>query len=269
VKNLVTPFARTLVLTDADNTLWDTNQIFEEAQLWLLSAVEKETGRVTVPDADRLSFVRDYDQEFSQRHHAGLSYPPKFLIRALALGLEGITPASAAQHVWSKPDPAIPLSSQTIEELARKFDILLSNTPVLRPGVLRGLEALRSMDCQIVVVTEGSKNRCQEFITYHSLTPHIDRIIAAPKCPELFFRVEKLVGYGVLKFMIGDQIGRDIAPAIRAGFLTIFFPGGFKPKWEDQSQTRPDFVISSFDQAAAIVESAVKKETLPSQVDLG
>jgi ribonucleotide monophosphatase NagD (HAD superfamily) len=41
--------------------------------------------------------------------------------------------------------------------------------------------------------------------------------------------------------VIGDQLDRDIAPAKQAGLITVFFPGGFRPKWqldhEDVAQT--------------------------------
>ena len=37
---------------------------------------------------------------------------------------------------------------------------------------------------------------------------------------------------GARHFMIGDQLDRDIVPAARAGYVTIYFPGRFMPFWE-------------------------------------
>ena len=55
-------------------------------------------------------------------------------------------------------------------------------------------------------------------------------------------------------FMIGDQLDRDIAPAKAAGLITVYFPGGFRPKWTpDESSIGPDFKVSDFMQAAQIV----------------
>ena len=48
------------VFVDADNTLWDTDQVFADAQLGLLSAVETATG-VACQVSDRLGYVRAID----------------------------------------------------------------------------------------------------------------------------------------------------------------------------------------------------------------
>ena len=54
--------------------------------------------------------------------------------------------------------------------------------------------------------------------------------------------------------MIGDQLDRDIAPAKAAGLTTIFFPGGFRPKWQPaEGDVRPDYTVQDFNQAAAFV----------------
>jgi putative hydrolase of the HAD superfamily len=49
-----------VVFVDADNTLWDTNEVFAVAQLGLLSNVEKVVGATASTD-DRLGFVRQLD----------------------------------------------------------------------------------------------------------------------------------------------------------------------------------------------------------------
>ena len=57
--------------------------------------------------------------------------------------------------------------------------------------------------------------------------------------------------------MVGDQLERDIRPAKEAGLRTIYFPGGFKPKWEASSNNvHPDYQISSFAEVPAIVFGA-------------
>lgn len=55
-------------------------------------------------------------------------------------------------------------------------------------------------------------------------------------------------------FMVGDQLDRDIAPAKAAGVNTIYFPGGFQPRWAPDLQSiRPDHVIASFAEVPNIV----------------
>ena len=49
------------IYTDADNTLWDTDAVFREAQLGLLNDVENLSER-SLSRSDRLEFLREYDQ---------------------------------------------------------------------------------------------------------------------------------------------------------------------------------------------------------------
>ena len=59
------------------------------------------------------------------------------------------------------------------------------------------------------------------------------------------------------RFMIGDQLDRDIATAKAAGLQTIYFPGGLAPKWApDEETVRPDFRITSFAEIPGIVGGA-------------
>ena len=73
-----------VIVTDADNTLWDTDAVFRDAQLLLLSRVESAVG-APCPEADRLLFVRRYDQALAQNHHLHLRYPPQLLVRSVEL----------------------------------------------------------------------------------------------------------------------------------------------------------------------------------------
>ena len=51
----------TVVFIDADNTLWDTDGVYADAQLALLNELEDRLG-VQFPELDRLAFVRSIDQ---------------------------------------------------------------------------------------------------------------------------------------------------------------------------------------------------------------
>ena len=66
-------------------------------------------------------------------------------------------------------------------------------------------------------------------------------------------------------FMIGDQLDRDIAPAKEAGLKTIYFPGGFVPRWTpDEAKIGPDFRVSDFVEAVEIILS---RQALPRAID--
>lgn len=90
----------TVVFIDADNTLWDTDGVYADAQLALLNELEDRLD-VQLLEPDRLAFVRAIDQGLATRHHEGLRYPPRFLIKALALALTGSDKTSAIRLAWS------------------------------------------------------------------------------------------------------------------------------------------------------------------------
>ncbi len=54
--------------------------------------------------------------------------------------------------------------------------------------------------------------------------------------------------------MVGDQLDRDIGPAKEAGLTTIYFPGGFSPRWAPAEESvGPAFRVSSFAEVPEIV----------------
>ena len=96
------------IFIDADNTLWDTDTVFADAQLGLLGQVERASGRKAAVE-DRLALIRSVDQALAERHHAGLRYPPHLLARGIELVLEhGYAADDAARLAWrGRPDYAL------------------------------------------------------------------------------------------------------------------------------------------------------------------
>ena len=109
------------VFVDADNTLWDTDQVFAGAQLAMLAETELAL-ELKAPPQDRLAFVRAIDQAIAARHHAGLRYPPRLLVRALSHALQGYGSEAAARAAWSGNIPA-PLAGEAEARAFRRFDL--------------------------------------------------------------------------------------------------------------------------------------------------
>lgn len=250
---------RVIVFTDADNTLWDTDAVYATAQKGLLSEVEVVTG-LSGPSEGRLEFVREFDQEIAAKHHKGLRYQPAFLAQAIALGLNSVDPSTAARIVLHGDTNRWVLSPSDAKQIEQNFFAALNTTPILRPGVKEGLISLRKGGCTIIVVTEGSKEKCCDLLEKYDLASQIERVIESPKHQDLYRRVCRLGGGADLAFMIGDQLDRDIGPAAEAGLKTIYFPGGFRPKWHPAaSEVQPDTVVSSFEGAAQSVFQTVNE----------
>jgi putative hydrolase of the HAD superfamily len=247
------------VFVDADNTLWDTDAVFAHAQLGLLSAVEKAVG-IRVSDSDRLAFVRELDQQIAERHHQGLRYPPLLLARATAFALSGLGASRAARAAWTG-ELKTPMGDGVEGRLEQAFLAEISKPAELRPGVIEGLDRLLAAGCTVLIVTESVAAKISATAERLGLTGHFTRIIEGKKRPELYERVMRLTQSPERAFMVGDQLDRDIAPAKAAGLTTIYFPGGFKPKWmPEESEVSPDFKISSFAEVPEIVFASVVSE---------
>lgn len=232
-----------LFLTDADNTLWDTDAVFRDAQLALLDQVEMVEG-VRADAVDRLAYLRELDQLLAQGHHGGLRYPPALLILAVQARLLGARPDRAVHRALLGDTSA----RGAHEEIVQAFFANLSRRAPLRPGVVTGIARLADAGHRVVVATEGAKEKIEGLLDVHGLRAQVHLVVAAPKTVSLYQRLAKTAS-GV-KMMVGDQIDRDIEPAKRAGFITAWFPGGFVPRWSSARSEAIDIEITSFDRAA-------------------
>jgi len=245
---------RATIFIDADNTLWDTDSVFAQAQLALLAAVEGRLARRTLGE-DRLAFIRAIDQALAQRHHAGLRYPPRLLVRGAELALCGASAEDAARGAW-RGNHSYQIAEDAAGEIETEFFAALGSAPALRPGVAEGLQALEAAGYLLLVVTEGAKPKVERNAERLGLRGHFDRIVEGPKAPALYRRVLTLTGAPSRAFMVGDQLDRDIVPARTAGLQTIYFPGGFTPVWAPSAETvLPDYIIESFAEVPAIIEA--------------
>jgi putative hydrolase of the HAD superfamily len=242
-----------LVFVDADNTLWDTNAVYASAQLELLKAIEARLGIESEAD-DRLGFVREFDQGLAERHHLGLRYPTKFLIRALALGLEGNTPSDSVRRAWSQTHATTAISEEDAARIEGDFARALDSLPTLRKGVHEGLVGLQRNRFRVIVLTESSTSRVLSIADALRIRDLFERVLEIRKQVATLKRMRAALGHPRLNVIVGDQLDRDIEPAMEAGFKTVYFPGGFRPQWEREVEAvKPDFTISSFAQVPGIV----------------
>ena len=241
-----------MIFTDADNTLWDTNKVFADAQLLLVVDVENEIG-LHLDCADRLEYLRDIDQDLASEHHSGLRYPPALLAVALALSLGGSRKDEAVRTALKKGVSALPQLPAI--EIEQKFQKNLQRLARLRKGVKTGLARLFDAELPAALVTEGHRDRCVQLLEHHKLRRYVSRIIESKKNVELYRRLKRLdVTKNSESIMIGDQLDRDIIPANEAGFITIYYPSHFAPKWTVQELVMvPGYTVQNFNDAVTII----------------
>ena len=247
----------TVVFLDADNTLWDTDGVYEQAQLALLTHVEDRL-KTRLHDPDRLGFVRSIDQALAERHHAGLRYPHRFLVKALALALTGTEMMDAVRLAWSGGAESGRLTDDAVSRIEGQIVDDLQRSPALRPGVESGLSRLSVLKFPKIVLTENKLDRVWGLIRSHELEIYIDRVLEIRKDQQSYRRLVRLFHPSNAGFMIGDQLERDVRPAKAAGLHTILYPSKFRPKWEHQHDpVAPEFQVNCFDEVPAIVENVL------------
>ena len=243
-----------LVVTDADNTLWDTNSVYAEGQLELLERIERDTG-FKAETRNRLAFIRAIDQELARLSNYDLKYPPELLVHAVATHLTGVSPEKAAEN---SIDSRTRAGGDTKMRQHVKWFIghLKRKIPRLRRGVKTGISKLNQIGIPLIILTEGNRERCQALLDHYNLSNLIVRIIAGRKQVSLYERISLEFGGSLdTKVMVGDQLDRDILTAKQAGYITIYFPSRFQPAWIAADKTSvADYQISSFKQVPSIIE---------------
>lgn len=251
----VSPSASPIVFTDADNTLWDTDGLFAQAQLQLLAGVEVIVGSTVT--ASRLDFVREIDQNLAERHHLGLRYPPRLLAIATGYALQGMPMDQASSRAWNDIGKPPGIDDEQLSRFEAEFIAAVRKQPHALPGVLDGLQHLNRAGARVFVVSEGDKKKVVDRLKFIGATPYVERVIEAPKSAVLFRRVSRLAQATTPNWMIGDQLTRDILPAQDAGLKTVYIPSRFRPKWElEGSDLEADYTATDFADAAEFVLAA-------------
>lgn len=224
----------TVVLVDADNTLWDTDAVFREAQLLVLARAEEATGRACAA-VDRLEFIRSYDQALAQKHHLHLRYPAQLLVRSVEAGLAGTTPEIAARDaIAGRPPMGSSLDQDGVEAIVADYAQALTATPRLLSGVAEGVRAAKDAGLRLFVMTEGRIEKQKRILELHGLLGSFEGVWEMTKERSQFDRVvSRFAGSRIV--VVGDQPDRDIVPAKAAGCWTVLVPSRFKPSWQTAS----------------------------------
>jgi putative hydrolase of the HAD superfamily len=239
-------------LTDADNTLWDTDAIYRAAHSSLLEELAVKLG-IDAP-TDGVAYVRQFDESLALAHPLGLRYPVELLVRAVAVGLQGAE-VSEASIIALREGSGKHVSEIVEALLANKFRAVLKSLPAVRDGVRQGLARLSALNVPFYVLSEGGKDRVSGTLARLDL-PSPNGVIEIKKTSkDSFSMIRTQLAPLVPLVMVGDQLDRDIAPAREAGIRTVLFPGTFEPSWIGRiDRNLADLVVKSFDDAVTYFE---------------
>jgi putative hydrolase of the HAD superfamily len=242
-----------VIVFDADNTLWDTDSVFSNAQLDLLRVLAN-AGLIREETAE-FDTLRLVDQELI-RKLGRFEYDFSALCAAMVhyySGASNVQQAVDRAVNESQPDPAfsdlIMSAHSAFEAGLQKIPLLFSDTE----RVLLAIHEYRSIHDAIAVLifSDGMSERLERILEAHEIRSRrfFDEIIMGRKTLEAF-NTTKLTALKYLPqtntaktrfLMVGDSLQRDIKLANQAGYITVYKPGGFlgreKPKQPDEEPT--------------------------------
>ena len=261
---------KAVLVFDADNTLWDTNAVFRDAQLALLDELAKAE---LIPASDsQLDTLRVIDQELvSKLGYA--EYDFKLLAVALVLFYSRKTTIEGAvQNALAHSSQAIsPNLVEIINKAFQSFEERMKRVPDLYPDTLPVLSAIRPSTVEenslaMIMFTEGNNLRLEQILKVHDIRGQrlFDEIVIAPKSKESFEKV-KLVGLHLLYtsekteeatfVLVGDSLHHDIKLGNQTGFITIYKPSAFKGvELPNALDEQPHYIIKSLKELFPILK---------------
>lgn len=230
---------RGVVVFDADNTLWDTDAVFRKAQLEMLRVLA-HAGLIKEPESE-LATLRLLDNALATRFE---KFEYDFIALSAALGhyysrrvsieeaAEGAFQGSAESIGKELTSRSAEAFTRTLEEIPPMFKDAEEVLDVLHDSQLRG------SPMALLMFSDGKPDRLERILEAHDLRKKriFDDVVIGTKSVESFSNLRKLAlthlpnasdSQSTLLMMIGDSLRRDIVPANRAGFVTVYKPASF------------------------------------------
>jgi putative hydrolase of the HAD superfamily len=259
-----------VLIFDADNTLWDTNAVFQAAHIAMLEVFEQAQLLAHAPS--QIAPLRAIDRALMQ-HYGRHEYDFKTLVAALAYHyLHGFSPDQAAAYAAAKGEAEFDATTRLLMQNAYEVHVrALAELPPLFPGVMEMLTHLHTSRASlphlsVVMFSEGHPARLEQTIEAHCMrqVSYFNEIVMDRKSVDAFKRVGALGRQyladaktcDVTTIVVGDSIPRDIRYAKAAGFTTVYIPSQFQ-EWEipQSAMDRPDFQIASLLELPPILAS--------------
>jgi putative hydrolase of the HAD superfamily len=262
-----------ILVIDGDNTLWDTNGVFEKAQRWLLRSLRRARPR----DPETLSFeqLRQVDDLLIQESGCH-EYDFRLLVLSLLSLQKGSTEKDSVSFALSElrghPDS---VDAKLAAKISQVFRLKLQEIPSLLPSVNHSFKKLLRLKTHykgqlaLILLSEGNETRIKPILECHFGKSEVFDVIQIVECKSVdMLRDVQIQGSKVLEsesgcsqiqsqlVVVGDSIKSDIVPGNLVGAITIYIPGGYKGVEAPASdEERPRRVLSSFRQLPELVES--------------
>lgn len=248
------PGSRNIAIFDGDNTLWDTNAVFTDAQKNILRDLKEARFQA---DSERdFALLRKVDdlliKHFGKREY-DITYLPLCLMRHFKG--EPVEDVNQVAKIVANSEASELTLAQT---LGSEFNASLKRLPNLFPDVIESLSSIRQAGRTVMVLySEGMEARLKRICDHYNMSTYFHDIILGNKSVEDWFKTKERA-VKVFKevfsrarkqpriYVIGDLLERDIRPGNLIGARTIYKPGGYRGVETPQDKEHtPSMTISS------------------------
>lgn len=198
---------RTILIFDADDTLWETQSLYEKSKKDFLARMEK----VKFARRESIDLFESIDRRNVERFGFSRRRFPQSMIdtyRALCLAHDRRIDRSVAQRI------------------RRAGERVFQATPRLLKGARETLSKLRARGLRMVLATKGDRAVQVRRIAQSGLRQFFERVYVLPEKGAKEFRqiVRAEKGDPSRSWSIGNSIRSDINPALAAGLNVIWVP---------------------------------------------
>src|SRR3990172_10344474 len=227
---------RRVIIFDGDDTLWKTQELFDEAKAAFadLLRAERLGGIGTIPRLDEIDEERVSTVGFSPRRFTGsMIHLYSFLCRKKG----------------RDPDAAVESRIEIIGDAVKR-------TPDLYDDALPVLEAL-SNQFLLVLATKGDREVQARKIKALGIEPFFWRIYVLPKKTEREYAriINELAVSSTDVIIVGNSARSDINPASRLGLKSFLIPRGTWSYEETGLEPGSVHVVGSLSEVAANLAS--------------
>ena len=258
-----------ILIVDGDNTLWDTNAVFENAQLNMLRNLVKEN--LNIDPETEFSRLREFD-DILVKYYNKHEYDFSVLALSLYLFYKGLERDKAIQRACEAFEKKLDIEGMDFAiKCGNKFKEELRKFPPVFKDIKKTLETLKQHNCVIILSSEGDKERVRRIIKYYSMERYFDHILNGRKSVEQFKEARKIgkqiwhVRYPEDKktpkiIVIGDLLDRDIQFGNLIGAITVYKPGGYKGQQTPRNENeKPNYEIKEMHEVIDILLKLVQK----------
>jgi len=258
-----------IIIFDGDNTLWDANAVFTEAQLAILE--ELRNYGLDIDPKKEFSNLRLFDNMLIKKYQ---KYEYNFRVLPFALYLYYKNKSSEKKAIQmaydifeeGRKEDGLDVADKCYESFKNK----LTQTPSLFPNVIKTLKYLKDLNCFFILSSEGKKERVMKIIKHYNLEQFFNYISTEKKSIQTF---QKLISKGseMLTYsmtcsrkviVVGDMLEREILFGNIIGAITIYKPGGYKPNQKPKNKMEiPDYEIKEISEINDLIKNIIKNNS--------